>query len=70
MGDELAPPAIDDAFGPVFMDYPIVMFQKSENSFYVRKFIDTTRLPLFCGEVSGSERIVQTAAIHSEPNLD
>ena len=35
VGDVLAPPAIDDAFGPVHMDYPIVIFQNSETSFYV-----------------------------------
>ena len=35
MGDVLAPPAIDNAFGPVHMDYPIVIFQNSESSFYV-----------------------------------
>ena len=35
MGDVLAPPADDGAFGPVHMDYPIVLFQRNETVFYV-----------------------------------
>ena len=35
VGDVLAPHADDHAFGPVHMDYPIVIFQNSEDSLYV-----------------------------------
>ena len=33
--DTLAPPALDEAFGPVIMDVPVVIFQNRETSFYV-----------------------------------
>ena len=33
--DSLAPPALDEAFGPVIMDVPVVIFQNRETSFYV-----------------------------------
>ena len=34
-GDVLEPFSSDSAFGPVYMDYPIVLFRNRETSFYV-----------------------------------
>ena len=41
--DTLAPPALDEAFGPVIMDEPVVIFQNRETSFYVSPQINQLR---------------------------
>lgn len=38
-GDTKGRPVLDDAFGPVLMDTPIVIFQSIEDSIYVRQSI-------------------------------